>query len=460
MGTPLYNTDIIPLTSRPTLTVMDDGDFFVILDTSTGKISKILKTNIMTALKITYDNTSGLTAETVQAALDELVVNLGSTNTVIESLKGVGWTDENLVDHEERLDTLEGTGEGSVAKAIDDALEPIEEDITDHESRIVVLENWTRVKSWLDVQEVVRAGRAEAYFPVGLQFTADWNGVPRTLDVIGYHDIPTNTDFTHALTLQFHDILRTGMISAPEAMYNAVTALPAGTYIFTTNSLQYTFTSTQAVPTGGVIFIKTRNEYAPLTLTIYGADRTSIIEDDIAVTTTSGTDNLSPINDHARMRYGNNNYEISALRQWLNSDSAAFAWQPLGLYDMPSSYSTQGFLNILDPDLKAVIGAVDKQVAKPDYDGGEQTLFSDKVFLLSRVEMGLGTEGVTTGEAVYDFWSGASDADRLKGSPSYWWLRSPNVSATHFTRRVNTSGALGTYYANYGYGLAPACVII
>ena len=44
MGTPLYNTDIIPLTSRPTLTVMDDGDYFVILDTSTGKISKILKT--------------------------------------------------------------------------------------------------------------------------------------------------------------------------------------------------------------------------------------------------------------------------------------------------------------------------------------------------------------------------------------------------------------------------------
>src|SRR5574344_1571420 len=97
MGTPLYTTDIIPLTSRPTLTVMDDGDYFVILDTSTGKISKILKTNVMTALKITYDNTSGLTAETVQAALDELVINLGSTDSVILALAG-------------RLDTLEGTG--------------------------------------------------------------------------------------------------------------------------------------------------------------------------------------------------------------------------------------------------------------------------------------------------------------------------------------------------------------
>ncbi len=58
--TPLYNTDIIPLTSRPTLTVMDDGDYFVIFDTSTGKISKILKTNIiMPALTIPAEHYIG-----------------------------------------------------------------------------------------------------------------------------------------------------------------------------------------------------------------------------------------------------------------------------------------------------------------------------------------------------------------------------------------------------------------
>ncbi len=118
MGTPLYNTDIILLTSRPTLSVMDDGDYFVILDTSTGKISKILRTNIQKALNISYDNTtSGLTAETVQAALDELVVNLGSSDSAILALAG-------------RLDTLEGTGAGSVAKAIDDAVSPIDERLT------------------------------------------------------------------------------------------------------------------------------------------------------------------------------------------------------------------------------------------------------------------------------------------------------------------------------------------
>ncbi len=317
------------------------------------------------------------------------------------------------------------------------------------------------VKSWADVQRVVRMGIASKIFTIGDQLMANWNGTPRVWDVIGIdHDTPTDSRFTHSLTIQANNILRSGRISGPEAMYNAVTELPAGTYIFTTNGVQYTFTSTQAVPAGGVIYIKTRSEYVPLTLTIYGADRTSIIEDDIAVTTTSGTDNLSPINDHVRMRYGNNNYHISAIRQWLNSELATFAWQPLGLYDMPSSYETAGFINLLDADLQAVIGAVDKQVALATYDGGGQELFSDKVFLLSRVEMGFGGEGVTTGESVYDFWSGASNADRIKGSPSYWWLRSPYVSGTDIARTVNPSGELRNLSAYNSIGLAPACVII
>lgn len=316
------------------------------------------------------------------------------------------------------------------------------------------------VKSWADVQRVVRMGIASKIFTIGDQLMANWNGTPRIWDIIGIdHDIPTDTRFTHSLTIQAHEILRTGRISGPEAMYNAVTELPSGTYIFTTNGVQYTFTSTQAVPAGGVIYIKTRNEYAPLTLTIYGADRTTVVEDDIVVATTTGTDNLTPINDHVRMRYGSNLYEISAIRQWLNSEDASFVWQPLGLYDMPSSYATAGFINLLDADLQAVIGAVDKQVARATYDGGGQSLFSDKVFLLSRVEMGLGTEGETTGELVYPFWDGSSNADRIKGSPSYWWLRSPHVGLTEHTRYVSSSGALFDYNAYYAYGLSPACVI-
>jgi len=317
------------------------------------------------------------------------------------------------------------------------------------------------VESWADVQQAVRLGVASKIFAIGDQLMADWNGTPRVWNIIGIdHDTPSNSGLTHSLTIQANDILRSGRISGPEAMYNAITELPAGTHIFTTNSLQYTFTSTKAVPAGGVIYIKTRSEYIPLTLTIYASDRKTVIEDDIAVTATSGTDTITPINDHVRMRYGNNNYSISALRQWLNSESATFTWQPLGLYDMPSSYETAGFINLLDADLQAVIGAVDKQVARATYDGGGQDTFSDKVFLLSRKEIFGDNEGVVTGEVVYPFWDGSSNADRIKGSPSYWWLRSPYVSHTNHTRNVVTSGDLSNGSAIGSNGLAPACVII
>lgn len=320
------------------------------------------------------------------------------------------------------------------------------------------------IESWKDVQAIVRAGKAAQYFPIGTQFTALYDGVETVWDVIGIdHDTPTNEALTHSLTIQANKLLTTGRISGPEAMYNATTELAAGEYIFTTNSLQYTFTSTKAVPVGGVIFIKTRSDYVPLTLTIYGADRATIIEDNIVVTATTGVNNLTPINDHIRMRYGNNNYPISALRQWLNSGSNTFSWVSKGMYDMPSTYNAKGFLALLDPELVEVIVNINKQVALATYDGGGQTLFSDKVFLLSRKEIFGDNEGTVTGEAQYAYWNGKANADRIKtnlsNSIGHWWLRSPIVSSTHTTRYVSTSGELDSISAVNAYGLAPACVI-
>ena len=125
MGTPRYTTDIIPLTSRPTLTVMDDGDYFVILDTSTGKISKMLRTDVQKALSISYGGaTGGLTATQVQDALDELVVNLGSLDSAISAIKGTGWDGQTIKGNADAIATLnaDDTTEGSVAKAVKDGI--------------------------------------------------------------------------------------------------------------------------------------------------------------------------------------------------------------------------------------------------------------------------------------------------------------------------------------------------
>ena len=71
--------------------------------------------------------------------------------------------------------------------------------------------------------------------------------------------------------------------------------------------------------------------------TTYAADRTTVIEADLSVTTSIGTDTLLPVNHQQRCRYGSNNYKESAIRQFINSDAASFAWTPKTNFDRPPS---------------------------------------------------------------------------------------------------------------------------
>jgi hypothetical protein len=88
-------------------------------DQTTGSIAKALKdakdyTDVEVAKydeanEISYDNaTSGLVGTTVQAAIDEVEGRVDVTESDITAVEG-------------RLDTIEGTGNGSIAKALDDA---------------------------------------------------------------------------------------------------------------------------------------------------------------------------------------------------------------------------------------------------------------------------------------------------------------------------------------------------
>ena len=178
--------------------------------------------------------------------------------------------------------------------------------------------------------------------------------------------------------------------------------------------------------------------------------------------------------DTNRQQYGNNRYIHSAIRQWLNSNDDVFQWVSQHEYDAAPTgdpYTGPGFLKLLDPELAAVIGKVNKQVARNTVtDGGGQDLFSDKVFLLSGVEVYGGTEGDTTGEKPYAYYSAlagapttASLAGRIKllnGSPRYWWLRSPGAGDSRTARYVTTTGYVTNTNVSFALGLAPACCII
>ena len=176
----------------------------------------------------------------------------------------------------------------------------------------------------------------------------------------------------------------------------------------------------------------------------------------------------------SRQQYGNKRYLHSAIRQWLKSAETTFTWQAQHQYDVAPAgapYDGAGFLKLLDPELVAVLGAVDKQVARNTVtDGGGQDLFSDKVFLLSRVEVYAGTEGDTTGESSYAYYAALADSPTTEGldgrikylgaSAHRWWLRSPNVGFAGTVRYVYTDGQVANDYAVYSGGVAPAVVIV
>lgn len=174
--------------------------------------------------------------------------------------------------------------------------------------------------------------------------------------------------------------------------------------------------------------------------------------------------------DSNRKNYGNNRWLYSNIRQWLNSTASSYVWTATHTYDKApsdgflSGYSGGGFLNLLDPELVAVLGSVEKKTALANVDGANgQDTTSEMAFLISQYESGLGTAsgGNTTGEFTYPWYN--SNTRRVKkvgASNSYWWLRSPDVSGSDYVRYVRTSGAVRNYDASDTRGLAPACVII
>ena len=176
-------------------------------------------------------------------------------------------------------------------------------------------------------------------------------------------------------------------------------------------------------------------------------------------------------NSIMRRAYGSNNWQESAIRQWLNSDAASGWWQRQTIFDMAPTYANvAGFLNGIDPDFAAALGEVDIVTARntvyetSDTLGGSYTT-RDKVFLLSMAELGLGKNDTIAEGTVLPFYDGATQVDRIKydvASPStarYWWVRSPSPWSASNVRLVHPDGSLSNDSASTGIGAAAACVI-
>ena len=319
-------------------------------------------------------------------------------------------------------------------------------------------------------------------------------------DVIGIdEETPTDTQFTHSLTLGLHDCFAELQYDNREALFAFPNGLAAGEYHFTISAQPWyagdvgktvSFTLASAIPAGGQLVVNNGNNATMIGSTISSfasGSATTAIETTSMSEGSSGTDLGSVANALSedgntnsiqRALLGSNNWAESAMRQYLNSAAAAGSvWTPQTKFDRLPSWGTNtpGFLNNVDPEFVSVLGRVNKVTALNTVtDGGDKEVKPEKVFLLSRSEVYAGDE-VAGGEgAPYSYYKNYSDLNapgtgadknRIKyrnGAAKYWWLRSPVASSAHDVRSVTPTGTL--YYYDYGAsypcGVAPACVIV
>jgi hypothetical protein len=358
------------------------------------------------------------------------------------------------------------------------------------------------VSSWENVQRLVRAGLHDKYFAIGDQLVCQKGGSDLTWDIIGFdHDTPTDTQYTHSMTLQLHDCLPDTMVyDTREALYYAENGLVSGrTYNFTVPSgydeiyggnktYQFEIPNDITVGAGSHLVVDWSsttqannakiNIYASATSeTPVNANPISISEGNAGTSLGTADGNSTNLNFIGNARFGNNNYSESAIRQFLNSDkSTGYVWKSQSIFDRPPSWNadTAGFMKDIDNDFLAVVGTSNKSTISIDDTASEASsvTLNDKFFLLSRSEVYGGNEISTVDDgSPYPYYSDysdsstagiGSDTNRVKyrnGIAQVWWLRTPILSSKN-VRLVNASGRVTNSVANSKYGVVPACCII
>lgn len=348
------------------------------------------------------------------------------------------------------------------------------------------------VDSFQDVRQMVANGHGAQAFPAGAQLIAKHATLGDVIfDVTAHnhHKAPGSAD-APTMTLLMHACINGRMVDNTEALYYCATALAAGTYHFTLladydttygggKTLQ--FVLSQSVPAGGVLmFPWAYNTQSTATqVSSYASRESTTPIESVGVVEGSGGTNLGTadgnsanMNHTHRIRYGSNNWREGAVRQWLNSAAPANEWwHPQTIFDRPPSYANQpGFLAGFDDDFINAVGLVDVTTAyntvhEVDGSTGGSYTTRDKFFLPSMVEVGLGNNDSVAEGSIMEYFSGATDTDRIKydiAAPTTarsWWLRSPHPRSGHSVRYVAPSGALNSNSANSGYAVAAACVI-
>lgn len=353
-----------------------------------------------------------------------------------------------------------------------------------------VLGSQIDVTTWKGVQKAVRAGVAPDLFPIGTQLRVSHSVYgDMQYDVVAHDYFKSAHDGNaHTMTLMCHNSIGQIQYDAAEAMWTGnITVHPykftvpetvgswdAGTYTFATTIFQ-----------GDGAFVLSGDVNTPmenLIVSVYDLENqvkeTAVIyklpDDSSLIAINLGTLGVE-LNHPHRMSQGSNNYKESAIRQFLNSSAeAGKVWTPQTKFDRPPSWADTlaGFANGLDDEFLSCVGEVivpcsanniyeslDSTTAK-----GEKYTVTDKFYLASQREIfGIDNETVVDESALFPFYAGATDTDRIKyrdGARAYWWTRSAISWGAYGVRVVGRDGTLGNGHSYDGTGIVPVCTIV
>ncbi|MGN1318180.1 MAG: DUF6273 domain-containing protein [Lachnospirales bacterium] len=341
--------------------------------------------------------------------------------------------------------------------------------------------------TWEKVQNIVKLGFGENYFPVGTQLSCNHNDYGEIVwDVVAHNNnLDPSGNNRYSMTLLTHNVIDKFIFDTSEALYYCESGIEAGTYYFTLpqgfyenygGGKSYYFNISNAVAEGGVIVLAWNGMEEINKIKTYNSDRKTLIEE---TTLTEGTEGTylgtangkgENINHISRVTTGSSNWRESNIRQILNSDKIySELWLPQTKFDMPPT-KKNGFMLGLEEDFKNVIGEVENITATNsiyEFDGNLNDCYmtTDKFWLPSQTEItGVTTNGISEGEQ-FEFYKGLTGTERIKYSSdsvaTKFNLRSTSmVSCSSFFVIDQTTGGLASYGAAYGNnGLVVACTI-
>lgn len=385
-------------------------------------------------------------------------------------------------------DTLTQEGQAADAKKTGDEIADLKDGLEDVEQRTGYLENWLTEAEipmgWGTISMMLHDGRKP--FAIGDTFSEPWTDTATETAydnpwrVNHYETVETEGGIlVPGMWLQNQYALPFGIpFSNNRAFLRCPNGLPAGTYhvVFgatwgskgADKDSAWTFTLTQDVEAGGRLAgFYGLPDANPSTYKVYnyGADGKTIIETVNVASgdsgTILGTMNLNTrngdMNSMQEAGYGWNNYQYSAMRQFLNSEAGVGEWwTPQDGWDVaPAELATKaGFLSGLSSGFISSLVPV-KVVTYQNtmQDGGTASICYDKVTMPSLSQMYFDNGAINEGEAHEYF-------RQLNGTETKYKTGSSNIYPELIIGDVSTKNAVSVRLRSATRGNAHAVCFV